>query len=73
LISIFRNAKKQVIGLIEHYDTPWFQKTYMEPTPEQDAIETRKIWQTQVDMEISRIIGNTKRIVTEVKEVMTRT
>jgi len=68
LISVFRNAKKQVIGLIEHYDTPWFQKTYMEPTPEQDAIETRKIWQTQIDIEISRIIRNTKRIVTEVKE-----
>jgi len=68
LISIFRSAKKQVIGLIENYDTPWFHKTYMEPTLEHDAIATKQIWQTHIDREISRIIGNTKRIVIEVKE-----
>jgi len=68
LISILRNAKKQVIGLIEHYDTPWFHKTYMEPTVGDDDTEGKKIWHTQVDKEISRIIANTKRIVAEFKE-----
>jgi len=68
LIATFRNAKKNVIGLIEHFDTPWFHKTYMEPTPGRDAMETTKIWQTKIDEEIFRILDNTTRTIAQIKE-----
>ena len=68
LIATLRNAKKNAIGLMEHFDTPWFHKTYMEPTLGRNAIETNKIWQTQIDMEISQILDNTTRILAQIKE-----
>jgi hypothetical protein len=72
LIGVCRNAKKKVIGLIEHFDTNWFHKTYMEPSAGRTACETKKIWQKQVENEISRIISDTRRIVVDIKEMASK-